>query len=432
MNHLRSKSMELPRMIYANEKGQIFDHPFLKMAGSSGGAFRIPEFKELIPIPEGSELFLLPGRYPIGFNQCKSRFEVAQDDPYNPGRKIQAVAAFMAPAHTQILTAAYHTTPHSPILPLFSYTAVGWLDGKFCVCGIRVDNDPRQDIRNFNRRKIEKGVRRKLKKCPSNRLVRHLSKCALTYGCPAANNYFLERWEAPLPTSPSCNARCLGCISHQENSEICASQERISFVPEPKEIEEVATNHLEKAERAIVSFGQGCEGEPLLQGHTLVDSIRRIRKSTTRGTINLNTNGSLPKVVMKLMDVGLDSIRVSLNSCREKYFNLYYRPKGYQFSDLKKSIKIVKEKGGYASFNYLLLPGLNDEPDELEALCRFIEETKVDLIQMRNLNIDPEWYFKNIDFKPSGKPVGLLQFMKNISKEFPHLRFGYFNPPLNL
>jgi len=316
------------------------------------------------------------------------------------------------------------------LLPLFSYTAVGWMDGKFWVCGLRVDSDTRQDIRFFDREKIEKGVRKKVKEYPDNRLVRHLSKCALTYGCPAANNYFLERWEAPLPTSPSCNAWCLGCISLQKDSGFCASQDRISFVPTPEEIQEVAVPHLEKAPRPVVSFGQGCEGEPLMQGKTLGKAISKIRNATSKGTVNLNTNGSMPDTVSRLMDSGLDSIRVSLNSCREDYFNAYYRPLGYSLDDLKKSLRVVKEKNGFASINYLLLPGLNDEREEFEALCNFIEDTEIDLIQMRNLNIDPEWYLKKIGFQARGKPLGLLGFMEQISSRFPHIRFGYFNPPL--
>ena len=423
--------MSLPRMVYADENGQIFDHPYLEMAGSTAGDFRLPNEEELIPLPGGSELFLLPERYPIGFNRKENRFEVLEDNPFSPGDKVQAVAAFMAPAHTQILTAAYHSQTTAPILPLFSYTAVGWMDGMFWVCGIRVDSDTRQDVKFFNREEIEKGVRKKVAEYPDNRLIKHLSNCALTYGCPAANNYFLERWEAPLPTSPSCNARCLGCISLQKDSGFCASQSRICFVPEPEEIAEVAVPHLLKAPRAVVSFGQGCEGEPLMQENTLAEAIIRIRKATSRGTINLNTNGSLPYAVSRLMDSGLDSIRVSLNSCREDYFNAYYRPIGYSLKELKMSLKTVKKKGGFASINYLLLPGLNDEPAEFEALCTFLEETGVDLIQLRNLNIDPQWYLEKIGFVSKGKPLGLIRLMREISSRFPDIKFGYFNPPLN-
>jgi hypothetical protein len=56
------------------------------------------------------------------------------------------------------------------------------------------------------------------------------------YHCFAAKNIFVGRWEAPLPTSPTCNARCVGCLSLQEG-ECPASQDRIQFVPTPEEIE---------------------------------------------------------------------------------------------------------------------------------------------------------------------------------------------------
>ena len=113
------------------------------------------------------------------------------------------------------------------------------------------------------------------------------------YHCFAAKNIFVGRWEAPLPTSPSCNARCIGCLSLQEG-ECCASQDRITFVPTPEEIAEAAIPHLRKAEDPIVSFGQGCEGEPLVQSKTLVRAVRMMRDATSRGVINLNTNGFSP------------------------------------------------------------------------------------------------------------------------------------------
>jgi MoaA/NifB/PqqE/SkfB family radical SAM enzyme len=69
-----------------------------------------------------------------------------------------------------------------------------------------------------------------------------------------------------------------------------------------------------EAEDAIVSFGQGCEGEPLMQWRLLERSILKLREKTDRGTINLNTNGSFPDRVTKLCDAGLDSVRVTLNS----------------------------------------------------------------------------------------------------------------------
>jgi molybdenum cofactor biosynthesis enzyme MoaA len=145
----------------------------------------------------------------------------------------------------------------------------------------------------------------------------------------------------------------------------------------------------------------------------------------------LNTNGSLPDEVTKLCAAGLDSIRVSLNSCRPEFYAAYFKPRGYGFGDIKSSLQSVKAHGGFASVNYFVLPGFTDEEDEWRALRRFIEETRLDLIQMRNLNIDPEWYLRAMDFSPKSKTVGIRRLMERLKDRFPDLRLGYFNPCLD-
>ena len=241
----------------------------------------------------------------------------------------------------------------------------------------------------------------------------------------------MNRWEAPLPASPACNARCLGCISFQEHHELCATQDRIAFVPTPDEIAGVAVPHLKKAPRAVVSFGQGCEGEPLLQAEVLREAITLIRQATGRGTINLNTNASLPGKVADLSRAGLDSIRVSLNSCRPEHYNAYYRPRGYTFDDVMRSISIMKKDGKFVSINYFVLPGFTDDRIEFESLCKFIDKTRIDFIQMRNFNIDPEWYMRSLNLKATSGPLGIRSLMERLRERFPHLRFGYFNPCLD-
>ncbi len=424
-------SADRPLLLYADHSGRILEHPYLEMVGSSAGHLTRPSPSDIIPLPEGSELFRLPGRYPIGYDRDKKRFQVLSRDPYNPHHSVEAVAAFVAPAHTQLYSAAYKTCRHAPILPLFAYTAVGWFQGGFVTTAMRIDPDPRQDFKNFDPDTIARNARRRMRQASSNRLIQHLGRCALTYGCPAARNLFMNRWEAPLPTSPSCNARCLGCISLQEESGLCATQERIRFVPTPEEIAETAVPHLLKAPRAVVSFGQGCEGEPLLQAKTLEASIRLMRRETSRGTIHCNSNASLPQVIAHLADVGLDSLRVSLNSARPPFYYAYYRPKGYGFDDVVRSIQAMKSRGRFVSLNYFVLPGLTDDPEEVQALCELLEKASVDLIQMRNFNVDPEWILQSIGFKATGKPIGIRRTLKILQERFPDLQFGYFNPCLD-
>jgi len=338
------------------------------------------------------------------------------------------VAAFMSPAHTAILNSAYQTTPDAPRLPLFAYTAIGWFDDRFWTTAFRSDNDIRQDCAQFNQQEINSKTARKLKQYKENRLIQHLGKCCLTYACPAARNYFLGRWEAPLPTSPVCNARCVGCISLQASGKCSATQDRIQFVPTPAEIREVAVPHLQTAEDSIVSFGQGCEGEPLLQADTIEKSIIAIRKKTERGTINLNSNASLPGAIKRLARAGLDSLRVSLNSAQELYHTKYYRPQHFSFSDVQESIRVMKGEGGFVSLNYFILPGFTDSKKEFNALCRLLETFEPDRIQLRNLNIDPEWYLRSIDLDHSIISMGMRGWLNALNIKFPQLQLGYYNP----
>lgn len=422
---------KLPSLVFADKNGTITDYPDLQMVGMSNGTFYRPRLDELIPLPEGSELFTLPDRLPVAWDPHQDEYVLLEDNPFDQAESVQAVAAFMSPAHTCIYTSGYQTqNEEAPTLPLFSYTAVGWLDGQFWVAGFRSDSDTRQDSCNFKQDLIIKKTNKKLKENKENRLIQHLGKCCLTYGCPAARNYFLGRWEAPLPTSPVCNARCLGCISLQESGCCSSTQDRLSFVPTPREISEMAIAHITSAERPIVSFGQGCEGEPLLQADTIGRAIKQIRSATNLGIINLNTNASLPNAVAHLIDCGLDSIRVSINSTQEKYYNRYYRPHGYTFHDVLQSIQNMKEAHRFVSLNYFILPGFTDSVEEFDSLCELLNKYSPDLIQLRNLNMDPELYFKELQVPKDEKTLGIQKWYSQLKEAFPTLRFGYFNPYL--
>ncbi|MFC1570638.1 radical SAM protein [Candidatus Omnitrophota bacterium] len=387
-----------------------------------GEFFRLKPF-DLIEIHPDSEIFLLPCRAPVGYDPSAGKYVKINEKGY------LAVSAFPAPGRTTTYSASYSERGRVRILPLFSYAAVAFYRGKFYVAATCVDRERRQSLKGMDISLVEKGVKDLRKVFPKNRLVRHLEGCALNYGCPAAKNFFLKRYEGPLPTSPSCNAVCLGCISKQPRKSCSVTQPRITFIPTAEEIAEVALFHIKNVADPVVSFGQGCEGEPLMVGKVLVEAVRMIRKSTSKGMVNLNTNASKPEVIRELFDAGLDSIRVSTNSLREKYYNVYYKPRGYTFSDVKKSIRYAKKANGFVSLNYLVMPGFTDLLKETEALEKFIEKNKVDMIQWRNLNYDPKKYFKKIKYTPkSERIVGVKELIEIIGKKYPRVMCGYFNP----
>ena len=428
--------------VVATADGEVFEHPHLLMAGMNGDKVCQPDNAELIPLPDGSRLFTIPNTPPIGFDSDKGDFTTVTRLPRSwGGDKIEAVCAFMAPAYTRTLLPAVAYRKKRETLPLWAYTAVGWCveEERFYVAAQQVDRNVQWQPQRFDDREVAPGVERYLAQYPDNRLLQQLSRCALDYHCFAAKNLFLDRWEAPLPTSPVCNARCLGCLSYQSAENECcpSSQERLTFVPTVQELCETAIPHLQQAENAIVSYGQGCEGDPIIQADTICDAVAEMRRQTSRGTINFNSNCSMPDKIDKLAKAGLDSIRVSLNSCREPFYSAYYRPRGYAFADVMKSIKVAKDNGLFVMLNYLVFPGVTDQQQEIDALVKVIDHGQVDLIQMRNLCLDPPMYYQAMlragdvldaaDAIDSATAIGMKNMLDQVKQRVPKIQYGYFN-----
>ncbi len=419
--------------VVANENGEIFELAGYAAVGMSGEQLT-PLYKDQgVSLPYGSELMFLPHRTPLLYDIRNEKFVSLSHNPYEVSEKIFPVAAFNSPGYIITHTSAYKDNPEASPLPLFSYGAVGWSPGGFRSAVLQVDQERRQDLRLMPPEKVEAGIKRIRKKLPDNRLRKHLEGCALRYGCPAGKNFFLGRYEAPLPTARICNADCMGCLSLQRHDRISCSQERIAFTPTAEEIAAVALFHIQAVPKAIVSFGQGCEGDPLLAADVVTPAIRLIRKETSKGTINLNTNGSLPEVMKQLVAAGLDSVRISINSFRKSCYQAYFRPKGYEVKDVIETIRISLDNGLYVSINYLNMPGVTDTPEEFERLVAFLRQYPIQRIQWRNLNYDPARYWSAMQMAAAcGEPMGIRNLLKQIHKEFPELSYGYFNPPKEL
>jgi len=425
-----SKSQKIITAVVADADGDIFElegYGAVSMAGPARAPLTTNNTNKL---PHGSELMLLPDRRPVLWNLSRQRYETVTENPYAPGEPLYPVAVFNSPGYVITGVSAYEEDPSAGYLPLFSYGAVGWYKNGFRTAAVQVDPEPRQDLRRMKPADVARGVKRKQKALPDNRLRAHLETCALTYGCPAGKNFFLGRYEAPLPTAQTCNARCRGCISLQKTDTIPASQNRIAFTPSPDEIAQVALTHIRDVEHSVVSFGQGCEGDPLMATESIEPAIRKIRAATQKGTINMNTNGSRPAALASLFKTGLDSIRISLNSVRPECYEAYFRPAGYRFTDVLSSIALALENKRFVSINYLNCPGFTDSQAEHDALVNFLAEYPINMIQWRNLNYDPLRYWQTMGILDTQiRPLGMRKCLSRVRRVYPHLMHGYFNPP---
>ncbi len=387
-------------LAYCDAKGRIyFDEDSLPLA--DGGIVREPARDELIPAPPGVVPMILPGRRPL--------------TDTGPASRRFALATILPAGYTRLLVPAYAKERGAPALPLFGYTFAAVVNDELYVAAMKTDESEDWRPRAFEEGELETTLERRLETDPHNRVLRQVALCSREYGCFTAQNVFLERGEAALPVSPKCNARCVGCISEQEpEAELPSPQRRIADEMSGAELARVAIHHLERVDDGIVSFGQGCEGEPLLRSIAIAHAIETIRAARGNGTINLNTNGSMPSALERCIDAGLQAVRVSLNSFRPAVYAAYYRPIGYALDDVLESIALAVRRGLRVSLNLLTHPGVTDDAGEIAAMEAFLRDVRVAMVQTRTLNIDPEWYFDTVG-RPR-EPLGMRHAIATIRR----------------
>jgi len=422
--------MRGPRLLFADDEGVVYDHPRLLAAARSGDAVLRPAERP-VPLPEGGTLCMLPGRRPLGIDPETG--EAVPLAEVSVGRRRfapHAVGATLPPGYTRtLLPAAAAALPRAdepPQLPQWAYTAAGLGAGGPVVWALHTDRRTHWSPRRHSTPDLRKRVERRLARS-ANPVYRQLARCALEWRCFTAQNTFYGRDEGAIPSSAACNAACVGCLSAQDG-DLPPSHERIVRAPTAEEMAEVAADHLTAATgRVVVSFGQGCEGEPLLRWKEIARAIRLARARTTRGSLNVNTNGSSPRALAALFDAGLDACRISLNSAAEELYRAWYRPQGYAFGDVVASMRIAKDKGGWLALNLLTFPGVTDREGEVERLCRLVAEVGVDQVQTRPLAIDPDVYVRLAAGRGAGgRPLGIRALVSALRRARPGLAVGNF------
>lgn len=405
----------LPLMGLAS--GEVEDVPGLSGIGRSGTLHRAPTNLELVPLPEEAQLQFLPGRRAVGFD--KRGNQVTLDG--------LAVAARLPIGYTRTMMPAFVKDEGKvEHLPFFGYTAV-FARGEELVCAaVRTEAKAEWTPGQYHTEDLETRISALQAEFPENIVLKQLEICAKEYGCYNAQNIFYHRWEGAVTVSPACNAQCRGCISLQPDDLPPSPQERFVFKPTLDEIVELGRYHL-SSPNAIFSFGQGCEGEPLLQGDLIAESVRRLAPLPDRGTIHLNSNASLPDKVKAIVEAGLDSLRISTNSLLPRVYEAYYQPKRYRFEALRESALLARRAGVFVSLNLLMVPGWIDAEEEVEALLAFVKECDINMIQLRTLNIDPDLYAAHVPV-PEGPVLGIPEFLRRLRAECPNLILGNHSP----
>jgi len=420
-----------PALLIADPSGRVLEHPALLATVRSGEEVLLPP-EPPIALPEGGRLVHLPGRRPVGIDPGSGEPVLVSEVQVGRRRFVpDAVGALLPPGWTRTYLPG-EVKADGPVLPQWAYAAAGWDRAGPVTWGIHTDRRSHWNPERFSTPELKAAVRRARAAEPENRVLRQLETCALVYRCFTSQNVFYGRDEAAIPVSVMCNAACVGCISEQPPGGPPASHARIDDAPSAEEMARVALHHLAHATgRVMVSFGQGCEGEPLTRWPVIARAIQLVRSETARGSLHINTNASLPDGLAALFDAGLDSIRVSLNSAVKDLYEAYYQPVKYGWEDVEASIALARRRGAYVSLNLLTFPGVTDREGEVRALLRLVRRHRVDQVQTRSLCIDPLQYLDVArDRGAGGRPIGIRTMLRVFRRDAPWLRIGNFSRAL--
>ncbi|HEY6100282.1 MAG TPA: radical SAM protein, partial [Anaeromyxobacter sp.] len=117
-----------PRLLFADDRGVVYDHPVLLAAARSGDDLVAPRERP-VPLPDGAVLTFLPGRRPVGMDPSDGSLVVLGEVRVGRRRIVpHAVGATLPPGFTRTLLPAaarpaLATVGTTPILPQWAYTA---------------------------------------------------------------------------------------------------------------------------------------------------------------------------------------------------------------------------------------------------------------------------------------------------------------------
>ena len=180
--------------------------------------------------------------------------------------------------------------------------------------------------------------------------------------------------------TPGCNFRCAWC----QNWEISQM---------PKEQHLFSGYETTPAEIAAAAQRWGCRSiaytytEPTIFFEYAYETARLAHAA---GLANIFvTNGYMTKEMLKIIAPYLDAANVDLKAFRDRTYRKYV---GARLQPVLDSLKAIKQLGIWLEVTTLVIPGINDEPEELQNAAQFI---------VRELGADTPWHISRFfpDYK---------------------------------
>jgi pyruvate formate lyase activating enzyme len=252
-------------------------------------------------------------------------------------------------------------------------------DGKYGVCEVRKNVDGRLYTLVYGR--------------TISQHVDPIEKKPLYHFYPGSTAYSIA--------TPGCNFHCMWC----QNADI--AQMPCEYIPDagqkatPRQI-------VDQAHRAHSMSIAYTYTEPTIFYEYAYDTAKIARDA---GIANIYvTNGYMTPEMLEMFHPYLDAANVDLKAFRKR---TYHRYVGAGFEPILENLKRMKELGIWLEVTTLIIPGLNDDPQELRDAAQFIAQ---------EVGVDTPWHLSRFfphyqmrDRPPT--PLRTLEWAYEIGKE---------------
>jgi len=240
---------------------------------------------------------------------------------------------------------------------------------------------------------------------------------ALTYGQPVALHVDpIEK--KPLAhvypgtksfsiATAGCNLRCKFC-QNWEISQLDAEKIKVEFIP-PKKIVEMA----KKSNSKTIAFTYT---EPTIFYEYMLE-IAKIAKDNDINCV-MHSAGYINEEPLRQIAKYIVAANIDLKGFTEKYYQTFCR------GDLKtvlNTLKILKEEGVWIEITTLLIPGANDNPNEIRKLCLWVKENLGPNTPIHFSRFFPMYKLTNLSPTPLSSLIRAQKIAKEVGLNFIYI-----------
>jgi len=211
--------------------------------------------------------------------------------------------------------------------------------------------------------------------------------------------HFLPSSRALSLATAGCNVNCKFC-QNWEISQVRPEQVRnIDLSPS------LAATSAGENRCPVIAYTYS---EPIVFYEYMYDTSVEARKRNIRNAVV--TGGYInPDPLLSLLDV-VDAIKVDLKSFSEKFYKDYVRG---ELQPVLEAIKLINKSPVWLEIVYLVIPTLNDSPDEIKKLSRWIMSEIGPEVPIHFSRFHPMYLLKNLP--PT--PISILERTRRIAME---------------